>query len=242
MAFIAQYNHYNTTTKSIDPAQAEKKAYIAVKNIVDIPADYTNISSLENINSYGLLACRDFLAFHFLLKNYFYDNLTWATCTDEEKDIVIDNTFYTSIYDANADTNKVTHLMTVHSMTQLEAENYLLNAYSNIQSKLSESTYLRTHPVDGALINIVGKYLLIDDALDFNDRVRTHIQDYENHALIGTRYSRHSTKSGIDDYINDVIGSDYETTGLSSVGYSIQNGLTLQQFQDELSDYLIRKY
>ena len=218
----------------------EKRQLLLVEDSYDfVTNNATDITNIENISHYGLEVCKDDLGKHFLMKDYFYSEKTWETCTNIEKDIIIDNAFYVNFFDVNADTNKVIYLMTTYGMSQNDAISFLIDAYATVQVKLAKSTTSRA--TSKGLMSISGKYLSVDDALDLADTVRVLMSNYKEFSLVGTLYSD-SGQEGIDDYINSRVDTAYEFSGLSSKGYSIHPPYTEQNLIDELSDYLIRKY
>ena len=218
----------------------EKRQLLLVDDNYNFTANNaTDITSIESINKWGLDVCKDELGVHFLMKDFFYTNKTWVTCSNIEKDIVIDNSFYVNFFDPNADINKITYLMNIHGMTQPEAIDKLVDEYATVQVKLSKAAEERA--TGKGLMKIVGTYLSNDDALDLIDTVRILMFNYKEFALIGTLYSD-SGQEGIDDYINSRVGTAYEFSGLSSKGYTINPPYTEQNLIDDLSDYLIKKY
>jgi hypothetical protein len=238
MKKLARYNHYDPITRSIDPAQAEKKSYIVIDVV---PVDYTDVTSISQISENGEIGCSDYLGKHFLMKDYFYQEKTWATLTDEEKMIVIDNSFYSEFYEAGADANKIGFLMSPAggSMTLEEAVSTLIKCYSKVTVLLADSCVSRASGED--LMNILGKYLKLSDALDLSNTVRELLQDYKERGLIGTDFSDVS-EAGLTDYLTSKVGTIYENTGLSSKGYLINAPYTLQEFIDDLLDLFVRTH
>ena len=87
------YRKLKTENVFVDEATSGIFVYILADTNPDVSL-YENATSIEEINLYGIHVCKDALGVHFLMKDYFYANKTWATCTNDERDIIIDNCLF----------------------------------------------------------------------------------------------------------------------------------------------------
>lgn len=253
MQVLCRYNFFDTVTGRITAGNPPKDAYI-VADSGAVPADYTNINSLEEISLHGDVACQDALGIHYLMKDTFYtmnarvwkDTLTdaqkqvyWDNLTNAEKDIVIANQFYTDFYHNAASTNMATYLIMVKGIAPVDVEDYLIDAYSTISGDLVGACYYRGATKN--VIKVAAKYLSTDDALDFRDLVRELLDDYTAAGLIGMDYSDSDTPALVD-WIISRPNTPYANTGLASQGYTIKNGRLLADLIQDLKDLLVEKY
>jgi len=224
---LGRYNNMINFDNHLEFNGTPKQPYIVVTDTTILTTNYpnyTDVTSIENVFKYGEKAKGDYIAIRKFCKELFYDvNKLWVNCNNIERDIVIDYSFYMKDDNINATTEKITHLMNVKGMSQLDAISYLQNAYSIDHINMSKSCNKRGS--SQKIYSIIAKYLNNIDGLDFKNTIRTLFKDYKEDALLGTTHSSLGLV-GIIDYLNSTVGTIYEGVGLMSKGYTMQNGDT----------------
>jgi len=220
MGVLGRYNYYNESTQTYDAGQTAKDPYI-FEDV--LPSDYTDITSIENVNLFARAAGVDYLGERSWIKDLFYDPTKgWANCTDAEKDLIILYSIFMDQDDPNASSYKINHLMSVNGLNMDDSISHLRHSFAEDHVLVADSCNSRSKSL--RLYEIVAEYLSNDDALDFKKTIRELLTDYREDALMGTQYSTTTTESGIMDYIKSEVGSEYENIGLASKMYTMQNG------------------
>jgi len=191
-----------------------------------------DITSIENWDKYGEFICTDYLQ----VRDRIIDIFDWTSSTNSEKDLVIDYFAHDKNETAaNNDALKVAHLMSVHSMTQADAQSFLISAYAKFHSKERHSC--KSRATSEKVSEVMLTFLSIPDASDFLHTVDGLLRFYSDEGVFGVNHG--SAGVGIMDYIESTVGTVYENTGLHTKGYVYNGGATDQMFIDALKDVLL---
>jgi len=141
----------------------------------------------------------------------YFDSLTGHTIGDK---------WTISAKDAGANTDKVTHLVTVHGKSPSDSVTELQKAFAKNHVRDIQSCRARLDSV--TLYEIIGKYLSFIDAKDFFQTVRNLYIDYKDQGIKGTKDGMVGV--ALFDFIESTPKTIFESAGLSSKGYDMQNG------------------
>lgn len=199
------------------------------------PVGYEDITTISNFKSIGEEFATDYLQYRMWIDKYFNDNYGWSSANDIEKQIIIDFNLLDRDFDTTTNnTNKIVFLMG-KGYSQQEAQGYLINAYAHHHTLDKYSCINRAE--SEALTRVVLTYLSVDDATDFIETTKTLVELYEDRAIKGVNYDSESV--GFFDFIESTVGTVYETSGLSSKGYTLNTG-TIQDCIDAMMDVLVK--
>jgi hypothetical protein len=189
-----------------------------------------DITSIENWK----LVCCDLTTDYVQTRQRIIELFRWSNATSIEKDIAIEYFAYDPTESlATNDTNKVIHLIG-KGMSSIEAELFLKDSYVSYHTKEKESYKKRND--SEKLSSVVLTYLNMQDASLFIKTVKNLRNLYWQSAIVGTQYGL--VGEGIMDYINSVVGTDYENAGLEQEGFSLNVG-TWDDFKNDLEDVLV---
>lgn len=204
---LCRYNNYNPTTQTI--TGAEKSAH-ALFDSGSIPADYTDIHSIENIHNFGSLAGMDFQQRASAI-SIECSSVGFGTLTTAQKDIV-------GIYAATDDTTLVTHYATVYTagdiVAALDMHSEKIGDFVVELNKVAEERI--NHPYTKVVIM---RYLKDRSQIDlFMAAIRNFVSDYKFKFHLGTGYG--DSTDGLLDYIENTGGYSGDGVGLDSYEFS----------------------
>jgi len=190
---------------------------------------YSDINSIENWNKFGGLVTKDHIeltrALQLMCLETGFENLTNA-----EKDIIIEHNAYAkSARHLNADSEKITYLMT-QEMTLTEAKAFLIEKWWEHWTEHVKICKERWY----CIVKVVVKYLNFEDANDVLNTTLDLIEYYIDSGRIGIEYG--DERSGLLDYIDSV--NDYASIGLEYNSYVLEQG-TWTEFKTELRDVML---
>ncbi len=187
------------------------------------PSGYTNITSIENWNTYGIGITNDYGVARFAIKDLVTE-IGWTGLTETEKDIAIE------YHGAPTTTDAVIHLMTVHGYTQSAAGDYVISRWHQYYLKFIESCKQRWLYV----MLVIPQYLSFGDAEDLFDTIDMLIGYYNNAARVGVNYG--NSNDGIMDYVDSTNG--FTGQGLMETNYVLLKG-TWSDLQLEIKNILV---
>lgn len=199
-----------------------------------LPAEYSDISSIENWNTHGLKVLNDYLSVRKEIYNLFIDPAKlWANCSVKERDIVISYYVYKDEGDGLADTDKVTHLITTGQTSDVPTSStFLINSWNNFNEKNRNVLNYRWIFVKP----IVLKYLTIADAENLFDTVKFLVGDMFVIGRLGIGYGLGGdNESGLLNYV--MSDEQFVGTGMEFDGYILKTG-TWDSFKTEVRDVL----
>jgi len=199
-----------------------------------LPAEYDDISSIENWHTYGLYAVNDYLAIRKEIYDLFTDPAKlWVNCTNEERDIIISYYVYKDAGDGVADTDKVTHLLATGQVADVpSAATYLINSWNNFNEKNREVLNYRWIFVKPVVL----KYLTIADAENLFETVKILLNDMLLIGRLGIGYGLGGdNETGILNYV--MSDEQFAGTGMEFDGYTLKTG-TWETFKQEILDVL----
>ena len=195
---------------------------IQVLNDADpAPSGYTNVSQdLLMWEEYALNECTDY----YQLRSFVNEQLdikTWVNLSNDERDFIISmNLKETSFDEDSYNVLKVTHVLTTGQAGSVEdARLLLVDNWSSHHLLDVESCRIRANSKKA--FDVVGKYLSFPDATDFFETTEGL---YIGYILQGIKGTDDNTEIGWFNYIESTVGTVYEFAGLSSKGYTMQNG------------------
>jgi hypothetical protein len=198
--------------------------FIIINSGDTIPSGYTDITSIENLDKFGLNIANDYLVIKFEIRDI-ANTIGWSGLTDSEKDLAIK-------YYINPDmSSAINYLMTTKGMTLDEAKGFLTQKWHIHHGNLLNACRERWFYVKIVAV----KYLSFGDAEDLFDTAQQLIYEYTEMGRLGINYG--DTNNGIMDYLLSTNG--YDGQGLEEENYTLQNG-TWDDFKNELKNVLIR--
>jgi hypothetical protein len=184
---------------------------------------YTDISSIENWNRFGLSYTTDYGSVKFAIKDI-ADSVGWSGLTNIEKDLTI------KYYSYPSDTEAAIHLMMTKGFSQEEAQGYILRAWHKHHLNFIESCKVRWAYAKFYVL----LYLSRVDAEDLFETTKNLIDYYVETGRLGVEYN--DDNSGIIDFIYST--NDYVGQGMQESGYSLQRG-TWNEFRQQLKDVFV---
>ncbi|MHA1286651.1 MAG: hypothetical protein ACTSPB_04520 [Candidatus Thorarchaeota archaeon] len=202
--------------------------------------NYTLAHEIIPIHYHGSRVDLDYIIRHNLIQSILTER-GWNDLNDTERLLIID--LY--VYEENAPETemndnewrdhqnnlRVAFLMSSQGITQSEAVSYIQSSFGDHHVAEKKACRVR---LDGPhLYKVIAKYLDLDDARNFRDHVRNLFYDFRDEAIFGTEHG--SVGIGIIDFIKSTPGTIFETAGLESKGYIMQNGDSdMTNFKSEL--------
>ena len=199
-----------------------------------LPAEYDDVSSIENWHKFGLFVVNDYLAVRKEIYEMFLDPTKgWANCTVAERDIIISYYVYKDAGDGVADTDKVTHLLTTGQVGDVpSAATFLINSWNNFNEKNRANLNYRWIFVKP----IVLKYLTIADAENLFETVKVLVSDMLLIGRLGIGYGLGGdNENGILNYV--MSDNQFDGTGMEFDGYNLKMG-TWETFKTEIRNVL----
>lgn len=85
---LGKYNYYIEASKTFSEGQVPKRAYLITDSATELPADYADLTSIENWDSYG-----QYFSDAQTLRNIFVNDFlsSWTSLTEDQKGILIKN-------------------------------------------------------------------------------------------------------------------------------------------------------
>lgn len=204
---LLRYNHYNITGGTIESGFPEKSVYIFSGST---PSDYTDITSIENLDQHGFSSGKDYKFVRDEIKLLF---TTWSAHTSDEQLVFCKHKIGTQ-EDRNSRVG-------VGNAILLSLQ-YDGNMVDVRQTRLG---YAKTE-IHSRLPN---------DSGDILDTARDSILDY---LIFGREGTVQGDNEGVTDYLNSVVGSGYETTGLSVQSYT-PIGMSLTDLIAKVEDIIL---
>jgi len=177
-----------------------------------IPSGYTNITSIENWDIYGLPIANDYLVVKFEIKSM-VDIIGWTGLTNNEKDLAIKYYAYT---DSCTDTDVIIYLMTNKGLSQQEASLFLITQWHRHHAKVLKACRERWYYVKF----IVPIFLSFTDSEDLFKTVENLVYNYTEMGMLGLMVGDKS--DGLIDYICSTNG--FEGQGLQENNYTLLQG------------------
>jgi hypothetical protein len=202
--------------------------YIAVSGTTLDTTLYDDITSIENWDKYGELACTDY----FQIRDNIIDIMTdlrWSGLTSNEKYIAIKYYAREKDVDINtSDTDKVMFLMG-EGYSYDDAVAYVKKSYVIHREKLIESCMSRAN--SHKLIEVVSTYLDLNDASDLINVTYKLFELYKTQAIFGI--SGGDGQEGIFDFVLSYPGTSFEFSGLEQQNYTLKTG-TWDDFKTDI--------
>lgn len=188
-----------------------------------MPSGYTDITSIQNWDKFGLNVANDYLVPKFEIRDI--TNLSgWTGLTNTEKDIVIKYYAYTGT------TDMVIHLMTTKGWSQVQAQAFVLQSWHLHHGHVINTCKQRWFYIK----IIIAQYLSFADAENLFDICETLIYQYIELGRLGKDYN--DNNDGIMDYLMSTNG--FEGQGLEENNYTLLMG-TWSEFKEELHKVLV---
>lgn len=205
--------------------------YIAADTL---PAEYTDITSIENWAKYGHIVLNDFTAIRDEI-NAVFNSTTWSAISVAERDIIIDYYLHLDQGLGTEDTQKVTHLIATGQAANIsEAASILRKKWNLFNEKNKAALALRW--IHCKLVVVT--YLNMEDSEDLFDTIKVLLNDMLLVGRLGVGYGpNQDTENGIMNYI--MSDEQYDGTGMEFDGYTLLTG-TWADFKTDLEDILIR--
>ena len=189
-----------------------------------MPAGYTDISSIKCWNDFGTNVANDYVQVKYQINNLVTDTSMWANLSEYEKDLSI------QYYSYGSPTQAIIHMMTIHGLSQPQAQGFLIRSWHThhvrlieaFKSRLSASTY------------VIPFFLNFSDGEDLFDTIRNLIYDYTELGILGINFG--DNNDGIMDYFNSTNG--FTGQGLEENNYVLLQG-TWSDFKSQLRDILV---
>jgi hypothetical protein len=186
-------------------------------------SDYSDVSTIENWDRFGLPYATDYGSVKFAVKDI-VDEKSWSGLTNIEKDLAI------KYYSYPSDVEAAIHLMTTKGLGQQEAQGYILRAWHKHHLNFIESCKLRWAYAKYYVL----LYLSRVDAEDLFETTKNLIDYYVETGRLGVEYN--DDNSGIIDFIYSV--NEYSGQGMEESGYILQRG-TWTEFREQLKDVFV---
>lgn len=205
--------------------------YIAADTL---PGEYTDITSIENWDTYGLLVVNDFLAVREEINKVFIGT-TWSALSATERDIIIKYYLHLDQGAGVENTEKVTHLITTGQAADVaEASSILIKKWNIFNEK--NKADLTSRWVYCKLV--IATYFNMADAEDLFDTVKILLSDMLLVGRLGIGYGLNmDNENGIMNYI--MSDQQYAGTGMEFDGYTLLTG-TWTDVKTELENILIK--
>lgn len=174
-----------------------------------VPSGYTNITSIENWNSFGFSVADDYGVARFAVKALVAE-IGWTGLTHTEKDIAI------TYHCAPTSMDAIIHMMTEHGYPQATAQGYVITQWHTYYLQFIEACHSRWNEV----MFLVPQFLSFDDAEDLFDTIDMLIGYYNNAARVGRNYG--NSNDGIMDYVQSTNG--FVGQGLKETNYTLLQG------------------
>lgn len=156
----------------------------------------------------------------------------WGNLTDLEKDYIIE--FFINIPGMDYDTSnatKISHLMSVHSMTLQEAGAHLAGVYPRHHIGERNACLKRAQSKD--IMTVMQTYLNIVDMADFVETTKDLYDAFKDEGIRGSQDGQHGM--GLFDWIENT--GDFAVAGLIEQLYVYKQG-TAADFKVALMDIL----
>lgn len=206
MMKLAKYNNYNTSTQKI--TGVEKASFIFMEE-ANIPEDYTECHTIENLYNYGAIAAMDYQQIYGSIY-VISSTIGFSELSNEEKAIVLE-------LSAEQQSVIVAHYKSL-GQTDVQAKESYSTKQAITVEKLSSVARLRVIHIN--LKNLLLAYLKDKTQIDvLISEARNAIFDYTMKFHLGTNYGQ--STPGIMDII--------ENTDV----YALSGGLNALQMSDE---------
>ena len=183
--------------------------FIAVFSGNTVPSGYTEISSVENWDTYGFGIANDYGVARFAIKEL-VNEIGWTGLTHTEKDIAIKH------HSAPTTTDAVMYMIFEHGMSQAEATQYVIKQWHQYYIQFIGSCKQRWEYV----MLLIPQFLSFEDAEDLFDTIDSLIGYYNNAARLGRNYG--NANDGILDYVESTNG--FVGQGLVETNYTLIQG------------------
>jgi hypothetical protein len=188
------------------------------------PSGYTNITSIEAWDKYGIKYVNDYSVVKFAIKQICEQNGGWTGLTNTEKDLAI------KYYSYPDTTSAVIYLMTTKGMTQQQAQGFVLQSWHKHHLKNIVAYRQRWNYAKLTVLSYISR----DDGEDLFNTVKALIDLYIEVGILGWEYSDY--QDGIIDYVYSTHG--FTGQGLEENGYQLLQG-TWADFKDALNNVLV---
>jgi hypothetical protein len=220
---LCKYNNYDLTTQKITGTE---KAAFCFFDLANIPADYSNINTIENLNLYGFNACDsfDYKRVRDLIKTE-VEAVGWSALSSNEKITAATHKIGTNPERAAAFNNDFDLMDSAgaeyHANVLKVRSNRMQIVKSKIHNRLGHIMYGPYNAPEIILSEITETVLLM----------------YENEGLGGVCDGDNA--EGLLDYINETAGTSYELgAGLRSKPWTPYGFADMSVFCDTLLNIL----
>ena len=202
------------------------------------PNIHEDITSIENIDKYGLLVCTDYLQVRSWIKELVLSSGGWINLNNAEKLITINYWVDDPTTDiATSDTNKAQWLiMNGYCDPTPEAASAYIATIIYPEFAIKEREACTKRRYSKKIVQVITKYLTILDANDLLETIEPELKDYAEKGLMGTQYNRVGA-TGIIDYFMST-GGYSGGLGFEAKGYNLITG-TIASLQNEVIDVFV---
>lgn len=230
---LYRYNGFDKNTNSLVNGWEPNDAYVwQYENIFSAEtrfSAYTIVDDIIELNSGPIDKLYDYQQKKYCIRTFHYRK-GWTGLTNEEKQVIIDWHGHPDQGNGIQDYDKIVYLMTVKGMSQVEAIQYITNAWHSNWVK-----FLVDCPNRWALlVKVVAEHLSLADATDLSDTVETLKAQYLTDGRLGLDYG--DSQNGIMDYIMST--HTYNGTGMEYNLYTLIKG-DWTSFKDALEDVMV---
>jgi len=174
-----------------------------------VPSGYTEITSIENWNRFGLQVANDYSVVKFAIKEL-AEMIGWTGLTNTEKDLSI------KYYAYPDPTTAVVYLMTTKGWSQAQAQGFVLQSWHKHHLKNIVAYTQRWNYTKFTVL----QYLSRIDGEDLFNTVKVLVDLYIEVGILGIEFN--DSSDGLVDYIYSVNG--FTGQGLEENGYILLQG------------------